>query len=203
MATQLFATVRAKAPLPNAQRKALLSHWSPRVAKAIARSLYPDFRGTYEQHLWLLTHKAAEGTSTYAREAREKGILFLQPYRMEDTRLCGTSHYLYYVLKWQTQQVNELLAVSTRCSERVNKKHLAEALRLYAVYTALPVPRSQRFDDPEPAASSVNAAASVKARQERKQALNATVKVQMMLTTKNMNRFKVIAYGWKHLEAHA
>ena len=77
----LYAEIRAKAPLDYKTRKALLSHWSPRIAKAICRSVYPDFRGTYEQHLWLLTHKAAEsatepkptGWTTYAWEAKEKG----------------------------------------------------------------------------------------------------------------------------------
>jgi len=197
MATnQLFATVRAKAPLPYAQRKSLLSLWSPRNAKAIARSLYPEFRGTYEQHLWLLTLKAAEGEgnngsgtyTTYAQEAKDKGVLFLQPVkRIEDTRLCGPSHYLYYILNWKQPQVNALLAGATRYSERLNKKYLEKALRAAAAYDVLCDKRTP----------------GLKGKKERKRALDLSVKLQMMLTVKNNCRFKVIAYGWTHLEQYA
>lgn len=197
MATnQLFATVRAKAPLPYAQRQSLLSLWRPRIAKAIARSLYPEFRGTYEQHLWLLTLKAAEtageskpeGYTTYAWEAKEKGVLFLQPVkRMEDTRLCGPSHYLYYILDWKAPQVNAILAGATRRSERINKKHLATALRAWDVYMAL-------CDKNTP---------GLKGKKERRRALDFSIKTEMMLTVKNVCRFKVIAYGWTHLEQYA
>ena len=197
MATnQLFATVRAKAPLPYAQRKSLLSLWRPRVAKVIARSLYPEFRGTYEQHLWLLTLKAAEGEgyndyaayTTYAQEAKEKGVLFLQPVkRIEDTRLCAPSDYLYYILNWKQPQVNALLAGASRYSERLNKKYLEKALRAHAAYDALCDKRTP----------------GLKGKKERKRALDLSVKLQMMLTVKNNCRFKVIAYGWTHLEQYA
>jgi len=191
---RLYAEVRAKAPLPHKQRKALLSHWSPRIAKAICRSVYPDFRGTYEQHLWLLTQKAAGGggnsliymaggSSSYAREAREKGILFLWPYAIEDTRLCGPSHYLYYVLRWERPQVNVILGGPSRYSVRLNIRHLSEALLLNEVYMALCRERKE----------------GLKGRQERNRALNAAVKKQMMLSAHNLIEFKAIAYGWTHL----
>ena len=184
--TALYAEIRAKAPLDYKTRKALLSHWSPRITKAICRTVYPDFRGTYEQHLWLLTHKAAEGPpaaaglSSYAKEARQKGILFLWPYqRIEDTRLCGPSHYLYYIVQYDRPRVNALLGGASRCSQRLNAKYLKETLRLYEVYSAIPT--------------------GTAARKERKTALNRFVKSQMMLTAKNNIEFKAIAYGWTHL----
>jgi len=190
----LYAEVRAKAPLPYKQRKALLSHWSPRIAKAICCSVYPDFKGTYEQHLWLLTQKAVDGggnsliymgggSSSYAREAREKGVLFLWPYAIEDTRLCGPSHYLYYVLNWERARVNAILAGASRCSLRLNAKYLTEALNLKTVYGALC--RAAISGD--------------KARKQRRRALETLVKKQMMLTAHNDIEFKVIAYGWTHL----
>ena len=175
MSQQLYSEVRAKAPLDYKTRKALLSHWNPRVAKAICHAIYPDFRGTYEQHLWLLTYKAAEGIdssliykesgyTSYAREAKEKGVLFLWPYpRIEDTRLCAPSSG----------------GGGWRRSSRLNAKHLVEALRLIKVYVALP-----------------DGAA---ARKERRKALEAAVKAQMMLTVDNQIEFKAIAYGWTHL----
>jgi len=199
----LYADVKAKAPLDYKTRKALLSHWSPRIAKAICRSVYPDFRGTYEQHLWLLTLKAAEGPAvqpgytSYAEEARQKGILFLQPYqRIEDTRLCSPSHYLHYILRYERSQVNALLAGADRCSARLNAKYLTEALRLNEVYAALPITPSRRFDEDDPATPS---AADIKLRLMRRKALKAAVKAQMMLTAENQIEFKAIAYGWTHL----
>jgi hypothetical protein len=192
---RLYAEVRAKAPLPYKQRKALLSHWSPRIAKAICRSVYPDFRGTYEQHLWLLTYRAAgsldsglcyaaTGSTSYAQEARQKGILFLWPYpRIEDTRLCGPSHYLHYIVRYERPRVNAILAGASRYSERLNAKYLTEALRLSKVYGALP-----------------SGPATLK---ERRKALNAAVKAQMMLSAENNIEFKAIAYGWTHLRKQA
>lgn len=189
--------VRAKAPLAWKERKALLSHWSPSVAKAIARTLYPDFRGTYEQHLWLLTLKAVEGaSSSYAKEAKEKGILFLWPYDFVASSICGPSHYLYYVLRWDHAQVDALLCNNRRYSARLNAKYLIEALRLNTLYRALPLPPSRRFDDPEPPAPSV---AAIKARKHARKLLYESVKVQMMLSAENSIEFKAIAYGWTHL----
>ena len=193
MSQQLYSEVRVKAPLDYKTRKALLSHWNPRVAKAICHAIYPDFRGTYEQHLWLLTHKAAEGIdssliykesgyTSYAREAKKKGVLFLWPYpRIEDGRLCGPSHYMYYILNWERAKVNAILSGGGgwRRSSRLNAKYLVEALRLNKVYVALP-----------------NGEA---ARKQRRQALDAAVKAQMMLTVDNQIEFKAIAYGWTHL----
>jgi len=190
----LYAEVRTKAPLPYKQRKALLSQWSPRIAKAICRSVYPDFRGTYEQHLWLLTLKAADGggnsliymgggSSSYAREAREKGVLFLWPYAIEDTRLCGPSHYLYYVLNWERARVNAILAGASRCSLRLNAKYLTEALGLYKVSRDL----------------ARAAIPGERARKQRRCVLEALVKKQMMLTANNNIEYKAIAYGWTHL----
>ena len=138
MSQQLYSEVRVKAPLDYKTRKALLSHWNPRVAKAICHAIYPDFRGTYEQHLWLLTHKAAEGIdssliykesgyTSYAREAKKKGVLFLWPYpRIEDGRLCGPSHYMYYILNWERAKVNAILSGGGgwRRSSRLNAKYL-------------------------------------------------------------------------------
>jgi hypothetical protein len=187
----LYDEVRAKAPLPYRQRKALLSHWSPRIAKAICLSVYPDFRGTYEQHLWLLTYRAAEtrdsglcyaagGSTSYAQEARQKGILFLWPYpRIEDTRLCGPSHYLYYIVRYERPRVNAILAGASRYSQRLNAKYLTEALRLNKVYAALP-----------------SGPATLK---ERRKAHKAAVKAHMMLSAENNIEFKAIAYGWTHL----
>lgn len=193
MSTQLFTEVRAKTPLPNAQCKALLSHWSPRVAKAIARSLYPDFRGTYEQHLWLLTLKAAEGTGNtgsgtynlYAQEAREKGILFLLPVkRIEDVRLCGPSHYLYYILKWEKQQVNALLSPEKRRSQRLLTKQLIATVLSFRAYRDL----------------CYEAKPGIKGAQERRRALNACVGKQIMLGPA-LVYFQQIAYGWRHTTA--
>ena len=207
MSTTLYAFVKAKAPLPYKQRKLLLSHWSPRIAKAICRSVYPDFRGTYEQHLWLLTLKAAEGPAvtpgytSYAEEARQKGIMFLQPYRrIEDTRLCSPSHYLHYIVRYERPQVNALLAGAYRCSVRLNAKYLAKALRLHEIYSALPTAPSRRFDDDEEEKPS---AADIKLRLMRRKALKACVKAEMMLTADNLVEFKVIAYGWTHLRKPA
>jgi hypothetical protein len=191
MATQLFATVRAKTPLTHEQRQALLSHWSPRVAKAIARSLYPDFRGTYEQHLWLLTLKAAEGTGNtgsgtynlYVQESREKGILFLLPVkRIEDVRLCGPSHYLYYILNWEREQVNALLSPEMRRSPRLLKKYLIDAVLAFHAYRDL----------------CYEAKPGIKGKQERRRALNTSVNKQMMLGS-GLVYFQQLAYGWKHL----
>ena len=179
----LYAEIRAKAPLCYNTRHGLLQHWSPRVAKAICRSIYPDFKGTYEQHMWLLTHRAAQGASVYAQEAKEKGILFLWPYHYENTRLCGPSHYLYYVLRWERPQVNVILGNPSRYSVRLNNRHLSEALLLNEVYVALCRERKEGF----------------KGRQERIRALNASVKKQMMLSAHNLIEFKAIAYGWTHL----
>ena len=189
----LYAEIRAKTPLSYKTRKALLSHWRPRVAKAICRAVYPDFRGTYEQHLWLLTHKAAEpagetkpvGYTTYAWEAKEKGILFLWPCeRIEDTRLCGPSHYMYYILNWKAPQVNAILAYTAcRHSARLNAKHLIKALALFEIYRALP--------------------SGAAARKERKKALDAVVKAQIMLSVDNLIEYQVIAYGWTHLRKEA
>ena len=190
----LYAGVRDKPALDYKTHKALMSHWSPRVAKAICRAVYPDFKGTYEQHLWLLTYKAAEGegtsliymeggSSSYAREAREKGVLFLWPYAIEDTRLCGPSHYLYYVLNWERARVNAILAGASRCSLRINAKYLAEALHLKTVYGDL----------------CQAAIPGEKGRKQRSCALNTLVKKQMMLTAHNQIEFKAIAYGWTQL----
>jgi len=205
----LYAEIRSKKPLDYKTRKALLSHWSPKIAKAICRTVYPDFRGTYEQHLWLLTHKAATaeptsslyrpggGYTTYAEEARQKGILFLWPYaRIEDTRLCGPSHYLHYIVRYERERVNAILAGASRCSARLNAKYLTETLRLNEVYMALPLTPSQRFDEDE---RPVPSAQAIKLRKERKKALDALVKAQMMLTGANQIEFKAIAYGWTHL----
>jgi len=207
MSTTLYAFVKAKAPLPYKQRKLLLSHWSPRIAKAICRSVYPDFRGTYEQHLWLLTLKAAEGPAvtpgytSYAEEARQKGVMFLQPYRrIEDTRLCTPSMYLHYIVRYERPQVNELLAGAYRCSARLNAKYLAKALRLHEVYAALPEIPSRYFDDDEEEKPS---AADIKLRLKRRKALKACVKAQMMLTADNLDEYKIIAYGWTHLRKQA
>jgi len=202
----LYADVKAKAPLDYKTRKALLSHWSPRIAKAICRSVYPDFRGTYEQHLWLLTLKAAEsvtepkptGWTTYAWEAKEKGVKFLWPYkRIEDTRLCSPSSYLHYILRYERSRVNALLAGAYRCSARLNAKYLTKALRLHEVYAALPETRSRYFDDDEE--EEKPSAADIKLRLMRRKALKAVVKAQMMLTPDNQDEFKIIAYGWTHL----
>ena len=187
----LYAGVRAKPALDYKTRKALLSHWSPRVAKAICRAVYPDFKGTYEQHLWLLTLKAAEGPpavpgyTSYANEAREKGVLFLWPYkRIEDTRLCGPSHYLYYILSLPQPQRSAILAgTACRHSTRLNAKYLAEALHLNTVYMDL-------VDAVIP---------GDKGRKLRRRALNNVIKKQLMLTVDNQTEFKVIAYGWTHL----
>jgi hypothetical protein len=211
----LYAEARAKTPLPYKQRKALLSHWSPRITKAICRSVYPDFRGTYEQNLWLLTLGAAKqadpsvgikNCTSYAREAKEKGVMFLQPYpRIEDTRLCSPSHYLHYIVRYDQPKVNALLAGAYRCSARLNAKYLTKALRLHEVYSALPETRSRRFDEdededkPRPPPS----AADIKLRLMRRQALNACVKAQMMLTADNLDEYKIIAYGWTHLRKQA
>jgi hypothetical protein len=208
----LYAEIRSKKPLDYKTRKALLTHWTPKIAKAICRTVYPDFRGTYEQHLWLLTHKAAEteptsslyrpggGYITYAEEARQKGILFLWPYaRIEDTRLCGPSHYLHYIVRYERERVNAILAGASRCSERLNAKYLAEALRLYEVYAALPTAPSRRFDEDEPPPPS---AAAINLRLKKRQALKAAIKAQMMLTADNQIEFKAIAYGWTHLRKH-
>lgn len=202
----LYADVKAKAPLDYKTRKALLSHWSPRIAKAICRSVYPDFRGTYEQHLWLLTLKAAEsatepkptGWTTYAWEAKEKGVKFLMPVkRIEDTRLCSPSHYLHYIVQYERPLVNALLAGAYRCSERLNKKYLTKALRLHEVYAALPEICSRYFDDDEE--EEKPSAADIKLRLMRRKALKAVVKAQMMLTPDNQDEFKIIAYRWTHL----
>lgn len=179
----LYAEIRAKAPLCYNTRHGLLQHWSPRLAKTICRSIYPDFKGTYEQHMWLLTHRAAQGASVYAQEAKEKGILFLWPYHYENTRLCGPSHYLYYVLRWERPQVNVILGSPSRYSVRLNNRHLSEALLLNEVYVELCRERKEGF----------------KGRQERISALNASVKKQMMLSAHNLIEFKAIAYGWTHL----
>ena len=210
MSTTLYADVKARAPLPYKQRKLLLSHWSPRIAKAVCRSVYPDFRGTYEQHLWLLTLKAAEsatepkptGWTTYAWEAKEKGVMFLQPYpRIEDTRSCSPSHYLHYIMRYEGSRINALLAGAYRCSARLNKKYLTKALRLYEVYAALPETRSRYFDDDEnPPPPS---AADIKLRRMRRKALKASVKAQLMLTADNLVEYKAIAYGWTHLRNKA
>jgi hypothetical protein len=189
MSTQLFTEVRAKTPLPHAQRQALLSHWRPRVAKAIARSLYPDFRGTYEQCLWLLTLNAAEGTGNtgsgtynlYAQEAREKGILFLLPVkRIEDVRLCGPSHYLYYILKWERERVNALLSPELRRSQRLLKKYLIDAVLAFRAY------RDLCYD----------AKPGIKGAQERRRALNTCVGKQITLGPA-LVYFQQLAYGWR------
>ena len=212
MSTTLYADVKAKAPLPYKQRKLLLSHWSPRIAKAVCRSVYPDFRGTYEQHLWLLTHKAAEsatepkptGWTTYAWEAKEKGVMFLQPYpRIEDTRLCSPSSYLHYIVRCERSKINALLAGAYRCSARLNAKYLAKALRLHEVYAALPEIRSRRFDEDEDKPRLAPSAADIKLRLMRRKALNACIKAQMMLTADNLDEYKIIAYGWTHLRKQA
>ena len=211
-ASSLYAEIRAKAPLSYKERKGLLSHWSPRIAKAICRTVYPDFRGTYEQHLWLLTHKAAEaavgsrptGWTTYAWEAKEKGVLFLWPYRrIEDTRICSPSHYLHYIVQYERPRVNALLAGAYRCSERLNKKYLAKALRLHEVYAALPEIRSRYFDEDDDENPPPPSAADIKLRLKRRKALKAVVKAQMMLTADNQDEFKIIAYGWTHLRKQA
>jgi len=205
----LYADVKAKAPLDYKTRKALLSHWSPRIAKAICRSVYPDFRGTYEQHLWLLTLKAAEGPAvqpgytSYAEEARQKGIKFLWPYkRIEDTRLCSPSSYLHYIVRYERSQVNALLAGAYRCSARLNAKYLTEALRLHEVYAALPEIPSRYFDEDDDEPRPLTAA-EIKLRRMRRKALKAAVKAQMMLTPDNQDEFKIIAYGWTHLRKQA
>jgi len=207
----LYADVKAKAPLDYKTRKALLSHWSPRIAKAICRSVYPDFRGTYEQHLWLLTHKAAEsatepkptGWTTYAWEAKEKGVKFLMPYkRIEDTRSCSPSSYLHYIVRYERSRVNALLAGAYRCSARLNAKYLTKALRLHEVYAALPEIPSRYFDEDEDEPRPPTAA-DIKLRLMRRKALKAVVKAQMMLTPDNQNEFKIIAYGWTHLRKQA
>jgi hypothetical protein len=207
-ASSLYAEIRAKSPLDYKTRKALLSHWSPRIAKAIAKKVDPDFRGSYEQNLWLLTHKAAEtavgprptGWTTYGWEAKEKGVKFLWPYpRIEDTRICAPSHYLYYILKTENAEVNAILARAYRFSERLNKKYLAKALRLHEVYAALPQPRSLRFDE-EDENPPLPSAADIKLRLKRRKALKASVKAEMMLSAENNIEFKVIAYGWTHLK---
>ena len=208
---ELYAAVKAKKPISSHNRKALRSHWSPKIAKAICRTVYPDFRGTYEQHLWLLAHKAAEGAeptkpvgwTTYAWEAKEKGILFLMPYpRIEDTRSCSPSHYLHYIVRCERSKIDAILAGASRCSARLNAKHLTEALRLYEVYAALPSSPPLRFDEDEdkPRAPS---AADIKLRKQRRLALNAAVKAQMMLTADNLAEFQAIAYGWTHLRKQA
>ena len=209
----LYAAVKAKAPLSYKERKALLSHWTPRMAKAVCRSVYPDFRGTYEQHLWLLTLKAAEsatepkptGWTTYAWEAKEKGVMFLQPYpRIEDTRSCSPSHYLHYIVRCEQSKINALLAGAYRYSARLNAKYLTKALRLYEVYAALPESRSRRFDeDEEDKPRPPPSAADIKLRKQRRLALNASVKAQMMLTPDNLAEFQAIAYGWTHLRKQA
>lgn len=189
MSQHLYSEVRAKAPLDYKTRKALLSHWSPRVAKAIVKACYPDFKGTYEQNLWLLTCSAAKSLNTapiyghgsYARQAKEKGILFLWPYSFEDTRLCGPSHYMYYILNWEHAKVNAILSGGGgwRRSSRLNAKYLVEALRLNKVYVAL--------------------TDGVAMRKQGRKALDDAVKSQMMLTADNQIEFKAIAYGWTHL----
>jgi len=204
---ELYAAVKAKKPLDYKTRKALLSHWTPKIAKAICRIVYPDFRGAYEQHLWLLTHNAAEteptssiycpgGYSSYAKEAKEKGVLFLWPYaRIEDTRLCGPSHYLHYIVRCERSKINAILAGPSRCSVRLNAKYLTETLRLHEVYTALP-----RYWRPYGVAESAPlSAAAVKMCKDRSEALGRLVNSQMMLTGDNLNEFKAIAYGWTHL----
>ena len=42
-------------------------------------------------------------------------------------------------------------------------------------------------------------AADIKLRKQRRKALKACVKAQMMLTPDNQDEFKIIAYGWTHL----
>lgn len=213
-AAELYAAVKAKKPLDYKTRKALLSHWTPKIAKAICRIVYPDFRGAYEQHLWLLTHYAAEteptsslycpeGSTTYAKEAKEKGILFLWPYaRIEDTRLCSPSSYLHHIVRCERLQMNAILAGASRCSARLNAKNLTEALRLYEVYAALPASRPRRFDEDEDEPR-LRSAADIKLRKQRCLALKAAVKAQMMLTADNFAEFQAIAYGWTHLRKTA
>ena len=175
MSTTLYADVKAKAPLSYNTRHGLLRHWSPRVAKAICLSIYPDFKGNYEQHLWLLTHKATTGSTSYTREAKEKGVLFLWPSHYMNTRVCGPSHYLYYILNWDRPRINALLSGGCiyRRSSRLNAKMLTEALHLYTTLTA--------FDR--------------KDKLGLRRALDAVVKVKMMLTADNVRKFDQIAYG--------
>ena len=173
------------------QRTAIKSHWSPRVARAICRSIYPDFRGNYDQNLHMLAKRAAEsrdptllpgneGFTSYAREAREKGALFLWPYHYTDTRVCNPSHYLYYILNWERAQVNALLATPRRLSERLNATMLKEAKRLTDVYHAL-------CDEHKP---------GIKGAQERRRGLNAVVKAKLMLSYENARTYEREVYGW-------
>lgn len=204
--------MKAKAPLAYTQRKLLLSHWSPRIAKAVCHSVYPDFLGTYEQHLWLLTLKAAEsatgpkpmGWTTYAWEAKEKGVMFLQPYpRIEDTRTCSPSHYLHYIMQCEQSKINALLAGAYRCSARLNAKYLAKAPRLHEVYAALPETPSRRFDEDEDEEKPrPPSAADIKLRIMRRKALKTCAKAQMMLSPDNLIEYKAIAYGWTHLRKY-
>ena len=88
------------------------------------------------------------------------------------------------------------MASVQRRSLRLNEKYLAEALRLYKVYSSMPFPKSQRFDDPEPPPPSP---AAIKLRKKRSLALREAVKAEMMLSAENLIEFKAIAYGWTHL----
>ena len=125
------------------------------------------------------------------------------PYpRIEDTRSCSPSHYLHYIVRCERSKIDAILAGASRCSARLNAKHLTEALRLYEVYAALPSSPPLRFDEDEdkPRAPSP---ADIKLRKQRRLALNAAVKAQMMLTADNLAEFQAIAYGWTHLRKQA
>lgn len=171
--------------LTSTQRKAIQSHWSPRVARAICRSIYPDFRGNYDQNLHMLAKRAAEtsdpsllpgneGFTSYAREAREKGALFLWPYHSTSSLLCNPSHYLYYILNWKQAQVNALLAPPRRLSERLNAKMLKVVFQKHKAI--------MEFD--------------MKDKVGYRRAMDEFVKARLMLTLPNANTFERVAYGW-------
>lgn len=171
--------------LTSTQRKAIQSHWSPRVAKAICRIIRPDFKGDYEKALLLLTEMATktsdptllpgnEGFTSYAREAREKGVLFLWPYHYTDTRVCNPSHYMYYILNCERAQVNALLAPPRRLSDRLNAKILKVAFQKHEAL--------MEFDR--------------KDKVGYRRAMDEFVKAKTMLTLTNANTFERVAYGW-------
>ena len=107
-------------------------------------------------------------------------------------------------MQYERPRINALLAGAYRYSERLNKKYLTKALRLHEVYSALPTAPSRRFDDDdEDAPRPPPSAAAIKLRLEKRKALNACIKAQMMLTADNLDEYKIIAYGWTHLRKQA
>jgi len=187
--TPFFDAMHSALKLHPECRKAIRVNWPSSILKRVVRHLLPDmyrYRPTYGQNIWILWQFAVR-SGRYAWAVQDHEAIFTDRYRDGKKREAMTPmQYMVTVRQLTYEEAWEICHIRCRCSERLNDKYLAEALRLREVYHTLcrSAPPSRRFDDSDPKPHETPCA-----RKERNKALNLLVKTVQQLSDRNRKRY--------------